>query len=496
MKRKLLFLALLFVGLVGCTYNTLPDDVATPIVATEQGFDLGFATRAEVFDGQSLDSKYFVAEEDLESFLNYKQQHSDKKIIVKDCTPYGFDGSHTLFYVLNYADGWEVVSADKRTQATLAYGEGKRTFSMGADNTNEAEKLWMNMLASDVLQKRQRSDSTNNKSFNIIKDDLEINNVDWWNCLSQSNSTRSGNTPILGPITPPSGLYRYLVGHVTDTTLVQQINPLIQTRWGQQFPWNTKCPESSEFSYIHVPAGCVAVAGGQVLHYLRNKYNATFFIPQSAIASGNLNNYQISFSNSLSNAIWGAMALTDDEYVAGWTDGPTQLVATLLAWIGNKINMNYGDTVSTASNVRLMENVFESFNISWKHNEGYDYNVITEQLVEKKLPLIVDANVENEHIGHSWIIDGFRKLYYSHTPYYYDSPRFLGHAEVSMLTIEDGQPGEPVTHNYEGFLHMNWGWNDHDTYDDYFYAAPSNWTPDGETSPYNVDVDLYYNFVL
>lgn len=496
MKRNLPILALLLVGLVGCTYNTLPDDVATPIVATEQGFDLSFATRAEVFDGQSLDSKYFVAEEDLESFLNYKQQHSEKKIIVKDCTPYGFDGSHTLFYVLNYADGWEVVSADKRTQATLAYGDGSRTFSMGADNTNEAEKFWMELLASDVLQKRQRG--TANTTTLLVKNDNEAKNVELWDKISKSNSTRSGdiNIPIIGPIPPPSGLYRYLVGHVTDTTLVHQTNPLVQTKWGQRFPWNTKCPESVSPIYSCVPAGCVAVAGGQVLHYLHNKYNTTFFIPMNATASGGLDNYQISFSNSLSDAIWGAMALTDDEYVMGWTDGPTELVATLLAWIGNRVNMNYGESVSTASNVVLMEEVFESFNISWEHKDEYNYDIITEQLIEKGLPLIVDANMANEPIGHSWIIDGCQRFYYEHTPYYYDSPRLLGNEDISNLTIEDGQPGEPVTHNYEGFLHMNWGWNDHDEYDDYFYAAPENWTPSGHTSPFNINIDLYYDFTL
>lgn len=485
MKRRLLFLALLFVGLVGCTYNTLPDDVATPVVATEQGFDLSFATRAEVFDGQSLDNTYFVAEEDLESYLNYKQQHSGKKITVKDYSAYGFDGSHTLFYVLNYDNGWEVVSADKRTQATLAYGESG-SFSMGADNTNEAEKLWMKMLASNVLQKRQRGGT---KDGARLTDENQAH-VDYWDFITNAVTSRGF---IDGPVYPgdPTFGYTYVVGVVSDTTHIQQ-GPFLRTAWGQEDPWNIKCPDRCDEHNMKAPAGCVSVAGGQLLYYLQQKYGARFPIPISCSVTGNTISHQFYFSNTLTSATWGAMALTEEEEIEGWDDGPTQLVATALAWIGDRVNMDYGDGYSYASSDSLMYNVFSHLGVTWERHDGYNYTILADQLCEEKRPVYIDASTNLNSGGHVWIIDGYSGEQIKKTVYYINLPTPMDPNLVSQIyDIEDGTPGTPTISLTSEMVHFNWGYDGSNS--GYYGILPADWEPE-EAPAYQHDVKIYYNF--
>ncbi len=495
MKRKLLFLALLFVGLVGCTYNTLPDDVAVPIVGEEQGFDLTISTRAEVFDGQQLDSEYFVAEEDLESYLGYKQKHSGKRITVKDCTPYGFDGSHTLFYVLNYADGWEVVSADKRTQATLAYGNGERTFSMGADNTNEAEKFWMQLLASDVLQKRQRTRSARDiNSSELVIDDDEQSNVAFWNKVCNTlNSTRvievSSNSQL-----PPGS---YNVGATADTLIIEQ-GPFTKTKWNQNFPWNGYSPLKSNSDSVRAPAGCVAVALGQLLYYLQDDSGWwQCHIPISATISGNVYNYNISFSQTYSAAIWSAMALTTDEYNNNDEfdpNSPTSLVGLLLAWIGNKVDMQYGDSVSGANSANSIAWAKNEFGMDYQRYDGYSTSIVIEELKEKQTPIYVSAGRQTGPytVGrHAFLLDGFMTEKIADTVHYVAAPLSATPEELAQYTIED------TTHiivykteNY--FVHMNWGWGG--IKDGYYSILNSKWNPNG--TPYNVAVSLFYDFEL
>ena len=498
MKRKLLFLALLFVGLVGCTYNTLPDDVATPIVATEQGFDLSFATRAEVFDGQSLDSKYFVAEEDLESFLNYKQQHSDKKIIVKDCTPYGFDGSHTLFYVLNYADGWEVVSADKRTQATLAYGEGERAFSMGADNTNEAEKFWMELLASDVLQKRQRNKSQATRSVDAVAEianDEEQARVNYWNRICTAiNGTRVIEVESNSQLPPGS----YNVGVTSDTTTLVQ-GPFTKTLWDQGNPWNRYSPLKSNSNSVRAPSGCVAVALGQLLYYLQDDSGWWQCpIPLGATISGNVNNYNISFSQTYSAAIWSAMALTIDEYNSGDEldpNSPTSLVSLLLAWIGKNVGMQYGENSSGANSANAIAWAKSEFGMDYQSYNDYSSSIVIEELKEKQSPIYVSAGRQlwpSRVSRHAFLLDGFMTETIADTVHYVAAPLSATPEELAQYTIEDATHIIIyTTDNY--FVHMNWGWGGAH-HDNYYSVLSSGWNSQG--TPYNVAVSLFYDFEL
>ena len=493
MKRANLLLVLLLVGLVGCTYNSLPDDMATPVAVSEQGFDLTFSTRAEAFDGVELDSEYFVAEQDLESYLNYKQKHSGKKINIKNYSAYGFDNSHTLFYVINYDKGWEVVSADKRTQPTLAYGDGERTFSMGADNTNEAEKLWMEMLASDVLQKRQRSHSTRSTDTNnLIADEKEQSNVAFWNRVC-TNGTRVIEVGSISDLSSPNTVY-YVLGSTTSNTTLIDKGPYLKTKWGQGWPWNVCCPPwaAGLSDNAHSVVGCVAVAGGQLLHYLATEKNMVLPIPTSVSFTGYGNHtlYQMSAIN-FSTQSWGAMALTDEEYDETWPEGPTYLAATLLAWVGGCSQMTYGQSSSSAHTSTMMSNVFRTqLGIDYNKTTSYNTSIIRNEMRDDAEPILLKGtNVNSGGGGHAWIMDGYKLDLFTESVYYIVSDTSIPSNELAQMNIDD------ATHviNYERedeYVRMNWGW---DGSQDGFYGIMSNnWTP--YAYQFSSGINLYYNF--
>ena len=486
MKRANLLLVLLLIGLVGCIYNSLPDDMASPIAVSEQGFDLTFSTRAEAFDGVELDSEYFVAEHDLESYLNYKQKHSGKKINIKNYSAYGFDNSHTLFYVINYDKGWEVVSADKRTQPTLAYGDGERTFSMGADNTNEAEKFWMEMLASDVLQKRQRSHSTRSTDTNnLIADEEEQSNVAFWNRVCVTNGTKAIeiDSPSALPWTPTNHIYT--LGTTTDTVVVRK-GPYTITQWGQWHPWNTKCPQKSNNNGERAPAGCVAVAGGQLLYYLAYKYDIPISIPYDAEVVGNTLSYNFVHSTEYTHNRWDDMALTQAEWSENYTYY-TDNVAQLLAWLGYKVDMEYGDERSGSDSIEMMT-VISNYGFAYS-SSPYNSHIFYNQLDSLCMPVYISAKPTGNDGGHAWLADGIIKFSHIDRVYYLVSDTQLDREELLTKTFADASHVLKYALQ-EDYLHFNWGASGR--YSGYYYLPSTNWIVEDQT--YNRDIILYYNF--
>ncbi len=463
--------------------------MATPVAVSEQGFDLTFSTRAEAFDGVELDSEYFVAEQDLESYLNYKQKHSGKKINIKNYSAYGFDNSHTLFYVINYDKGWEVVSADKRTQPTLAYGEGERTFSMGADNTNEAEKFWMELLASDVLQKRQRSHSTRSTDTNnLIADEKEQSNVAFWNRVC-TNGTRVIEVGSISDLSSPNTVYYVLGSTTSDTTLIDK-GPYLKTKWGQDWPWNIKCPASSATNPNKAVVGCVAVAGGQLLYYFYDELNWVLPIPTSVSVTGHgPKAYQVTATN-FSTQPWSAMAL--DRYAERWDGGPTDLVATLLAWIGGCSDLEYYEDTTWGYVSKLMDFFRIQFGIYSEYTTPYNGQVILSEVKHEEQPILVRGD-NNGADGHAWLIDGYKLDLFTESVYYIVSNTSIPSNELAQMDIDD------ATHviNYERedeYVRMNWGW---DGYLDGFYSIlSSGWNISTPTynGRFGDNVWLYYNF--
>ena len=475
MKRLQHLLLLLFtiVGVVACSYNELPEELSKMATPIETPIVLNVETRAETYDGEALDQNYFVSEADLENYVRYRRSATKQpNLTVKEVKSYGFDSSQTLFYILNYEKGWEVVSADKRVQPTLAYGD-KGAFTMDCDN--EPMKFWMNMLASGVLQTRQRTGdsavataSTASKEESDKADDEE-QNVAFWNVISptqQPNSRGEILIPTPGPlnpgdtsiiVTPPAVVRRYFIPNaiVSDAQISTIGNP-VATRWGQSSPWNWYCPIKMSDSLSRVPAGCTAVAGAQLLYFLRTVKGWNIDAPLVAECNAQLPNKEQSFDN-FSTQPWSLMALLNSEDYSRCDNS-----AKLIAYIGNLCGMNYGDDGSSASLWHLQSGLASGYNIS-SSISVYSSSKVVEEL--SKNPVVVAAAQELLYQeGHSWLIDQYRVMHVETTRYYIETTELLTVDDLWRMTIEDAT-GYIIERSTSKHFHMNWGWSgNHDSY--------------------------------
>lgn len=78
-----------------------------------------FSTRSEeiAVDYESLDTVFFVTMKDVANYIHFRKlQAKDKGAEIEECevTPMGLDDGITLCYFINYYEGWEIISADKR----------------------------------------------------------------------------------------------------------------------------------------------------------------------------------------------------------------------------------------------------------------------------------------------------------------------------------------------------------------------------------------------
>lgn len=503
--KKLRLLILLCVALfsVACSYNELPDNLQ-PAATLEDKITLNIETRAETYKGEQLDQKYFVTAADLENFVNFRRTESKRfGFSVKEVKSYGFDSSQTLFYILNYDKGWEVVAADKRVQPTLAHGD-EGTFTMDTDN--EPMKFWMNMLADGVLQTRRDHEYGNSgggvstastTSTNTTNSTLSAqnDNVDFWDSISSDEATRPGGLiPTPGPMQPVDGLYTYTI----DTEIVTKTytyGPYLVTKWGQSSPWNKFCPLKTDDSGERAPAGCVAVAGAQMMYYLKHHFEMDdIYAPATATCSGTINDYQREFAN-FSTSTWNSMATRQWELPITNRD----ITAAFIGYIGGLSEVTYGNDGSGASMNDLSEHVFNFYGISHSQNSDYDSDIIIEN-IKNELPVVISGYTSLlPTSGHAWIVDGYEKQVRETTSYIavFDSPQT--EPFLAMLDKEDANLITTNTQILSETLSMNWGWSGF--LDGSYSTIPEEWIPESEEVDedallYNYWIELFYNFRL
>ena len=496
--KRLHYLSLFIVALfaTSCSYNELPEELRVEPIF-EDKITLNVETRAETYEGKALDQEYFVTAQDLENFVKFRRDASKRPdLSVKEVVSYGFDSSQTLFYILNYDKGWEVVSADKRTQPTLAHGD-EGSFTMDTDN--EAMKFWMNRTANGVLVQRQTSEDETTTRSETADDPEEVNEyVQFWNDISPTTqNTRGGiEIPTWGPLNPIDTTViigikrRYYLPNVVNyrSEITTRIGSTLLTSWGQGAPWNNFCPFRTDTitpqgEGVRSPAGCTATAGAQLLYHLKTVNNWNLQAPMDAFCNGDIDNYEQSFSYS-SPLVWNYMAVNSNG-----TLGQCYKSAVLIAHTGYISNMEYGNTGSGASLKELQSGLANYYNISCDRASFSSSTAIA----NLNFSPVVISGFYNQENGHSWIIDEYIKTTTYIDRYYIETTQELSYPELCMLTIEDATGYITDTSSSSQF-HMNWGW---DGYCDGYYGLSSDrWQVDSDDGPYDLYTKMLYNFTL
>lgn len=465
MKNKL-FVAFLFAAVFGIAHScTISDSEVLGDSSKENTAvnDQGLATRGN-------GKVYEVSPGDLEAYIHFKTLVNEKDtLVVKSILPFPNDYDAAC-YVINYEDNWEMISSDKRTAAVIASGEGE----FDPDFETNKSIAWLSCLAEEIRVLKTTDEETKNS------DKYQM----FWKLITADKSLFKSNGLITrsGPDTldhPVPGHYEL----VDVETLYNDysIDHLIKTKWGQDDPFNQYCPIDSSYNdayltdpdaffdcqgvFPHCLAGCVAVAGGQMVYYMYDEKEETDAEPFK---------YASCFTREYPLTVYGEMHQWNKSTL-NWTDfhseDSTRMAAVMLANIGKNSQMvYYGDYINLpitneyyyypqGSRTALI-NLSSALSV---YNTGcffsdfallgsglYDY---IEELLTREYPSIIDAGVGDSLTNrHAFIVDRYSRHYAQYNFCYMfipDDPNISPYLFEEVLYSLNG-PG--VT-----YFGMNWG---------------------------------------
>lgn len=257
--------------------------------------------------------------------------------------------SDTLLYVYNKPEGgWIIYSSDARVPAVVAESEhGSFAELMKNDNA----RIWIETVSEDMKAIRGLPD----QALNFSKDEIECHK-DFWRAVSNPdkfvNEKGLSRKPDL-PIDPllPTGHYEYL-GSTSYTQIFDSIPRLTKTNWHQDSPHNAFCPNRKEPTPYEkkAKAGCVAIAGAQILYYLHNKYGYPQTAPSKAYCYGTVGDQDYHWNQyDFTTTIWDEMSRSSVKS------------APMIAHIGNLVGMEYGDNGSASHIKQLAYKAFPQY---------------------------------------------------------------------------------------------------------------------------------------
>ncbi len=473
--KKIIYLALPLL-FVACNNNLPFEEVELSTLTENSQFSRGIT-----YDEKVSDNSFFIDTDDLNLFLKSRQNHQNNKTFtIKQIIPLGPDNNTTVMYAVNYDEGWDIISADKRTQPILA-NSNSGTFNL--NDLNPGVVAWLNGLAFDITNlrtspasKQTTTTQQNNKNIMLWNGILQKDKYEKQYGKNRFDDAVEIQNPNILNTRANEGHYEYRYSEVEHVPIDTTFH-LTVTKWGQWDPWNFFCPTDDN---VKCPAGCTAVAGAQMAYFLHNHLgvpvnamlDSSFYVPLTSINDTN---------------VWDIMVLDKDDYVyPSYTIGHLS-VARLIRDIGERVDMEYTSESSGAWSEDLIENVFNPYGISCNF-ANYNPSTVTNAL-KQGMPSIVEAfSVEETNWlgqttyskGHTFIIDGYIN-YQTITKDYYEWVRD-GELDFSQLIPLPSRLVETTTSApWVGLICMNWGWSD--LYNDIWVSPSEDWIVPTEEQP-------------
>ena len=383
-----------------------------------------------------------------------------------------------LFLSKRQGGGWTMYSSDTRVPAIVAQSEtGSYEKLMQIDGA----RLWIQSIAEDMAMIRKLPDERLNFSEKEI-----ASNKDFWKSISSPDefvkesllaTTRAIDTTVT-PILI-TGHYRLSESRMHSESY-DSISRQTTTNWNQRRPCNDYCPLKSDNS-SRAPAGCVAIAGAQMLYYLNHKYGVPATAPSEAYCNGNINSYTWSQTNYTAS-IWESMT----SY--GLYAGP------LVADVGRRVNMSYGDDASGAYTEDLVNKVFAPYGISCSYT-GYNEELLKNSLMDS-IPVIISAKSTyttsdgTKKVGHAFIADRYKRtrtVTVNEYEWVYDTYPPLTH-----LPYVPGKIEYEYSPPYVSMIGFNWGWGSGYNVDTEWFCLTGAWIADSRN--WNINRHMIYGF--
>lgn len=302
------------------------------------------ATKSAVMDGVSTVKSRKVLASDVQSIL--KNKFDRKK--TRGSERYSLNtiqkNGNPMLHIVNYDEGgWAIITGNRREENQILAMSDVGHFD--PDNiTNSNVAFWFAMQLEQMEAVEFEED--------VMAD-------------MNGNSNVSVNS--IPPFDDEYVWVRLPLEPIVTTTLHSEVGHLLTTKWGQEYPWNYKCPA---FGSQKAPTGCVAVAVAQLLYY----YHFHLGVPSGLyhsivptfILNGNYYTSSVTRSDYHANSNrWEEMAKTYRSRCAS-----TDYVGDLMIDIGERVGIKYGEDGSGAA-FDDYKNVFSLYGLS---SNAIDYN--------------------------------------------------------------------------------------------------------------------------
>lgn len=394
-----------------------------------------------------------VGIKDVEHYLALSQSINTKGGEVISIEPVVDKSQDTLLYIVNYAEGWVILSSDMRTPVEIAAGESG---SISLDKADRTFLSWLNSVAIDLKRVRASSD----RELSFSKQEMQLNINKWQNGnykYVDSTELHKGH---------PLGEWVYAFSEVYPE-LLRQVPHMLIEHWAQGYPYNQYCPLDGNGN--HYDVGCGGVAAGAMLHhqYRKNNYPTVFHgIPMDSLS---VSYYSYSSNPDSLNATARYLRAINDEM------GLTVLINY---WQG-------GTFVLPGSVSGLFSNY--GYNCSYS---SYDSDILVSELLDNS-PVIVLAfdewilNLPDVTEGHYLIVDGYnlRRWVTAH--------HYVFQAGDQPVPVMDDIIVYEYGPTFVQWVKMNWGWGDIQT-DSSWFALTGSWSTINGT--YDTSRHMLYGF--
>lgn len=389
----------------------------------------------------------------------------------------------TLMYVVNTGGhGWKILSSDSRTPAILAEGDDG-AFSL--DDGNYGLVVWIDCMKTDMEAVRNANDD----QLNFSEEEIRANKAFW-----SQNTPRGYDDP-----TPSGDGGRWRTITTTETITVETRDHMTP-HWDQSAPYNAYCPFRTDITVDRAPAGCVPVAGAEVLFYLHDTLGVPATIVSDGYCTGNVGllwpNYQQDFFTPTTTA-WAAM---DTAYHS--TSGTANAEAILIGHVGKLIGVHYYNEFSWAWPPNLRTDLFAYYGINCSQG-NYDADIVKTNL-EAGLPVIVTASnleIPTDFDIHCFVIDAYKKTYVKSTHYHYWLP------DDPFEWFDPDEYAPYYTYSYSSptitAIKINWGWwsqwDENYQLNNGWYSLTGTWytiDSNNNESSYDYNRTMIYGFTI
>ncbi|WLD23277.1 C10 family peptidase [Flavobacterium dauae] len=282
---------------------------------------------------------------------------------VSEVMPIGSVENKPSYYIINYTEGFLIMSADKRALPVLAFSD-KHNFRTDAEVYPSGLVDWLEFQDNYIQLIRKDS----------ITDIISVSKTEW-TIGNIEKYIRPIEIPQEDPPVPSRNCKRD--GAYTEFLY----GPLLNTTWGQGVGYNNLAPHygCSNYSNGNTPTGCVATAMAQVMRYYQHPSSYNWTLMNNGTGSAETSRLMRDAGDSV-NMNWGCDG----------SGAKTQNVPNAL-----KSTFSYSSA-----------DLLNSFNVTIAKDEiSNDYPIILSG-GERKTKWLFFNVYEN---GHAWVCDGIRQ---------------------------------------------------------------------------------------